>query len=1149
MADAFDEVSSPVGAADPFDEVSAPALNVGELSRPLPNAPHGIFNAIWSGMQGSASGLLARGAYADYSGAPLQSALPSQTLPEDATVAEHVAAGAAGIVADLPQILFGVAGGAAGGTAAAGPVGTVAGGAVGGFAVPAAMRAYLVQAYSTGGVRSFGDLWEATKAFAGGAAEGATLGLATAVPGVKAAQIASVPLRAVAVPLAEASGMTAAAAALQERMPTWEEFQVNALLIGGFRSVPAVAKKLGEIYAKTGVEPAQVALEAKADAVLSSEIRNPAHEGVPSKYRDLAAQENAKLAVPDPLPAGARAKAVELIQAPFAEIPQSEKALPTDVNYNYYNSTADGAGITARLSELYKEKILSERRGVVTWEEQNVAVRQELAKTLGTAAWRVPTKKGIPQEELAVELRVRLHMARQMAEQLAVKGKALAAAGENASEAQIADMVTATHRAGLLTADFMGLRAEVARAQNSLKDTTRADINLDKLSEMIDASNGREGVLELARALADADSPGSALRTARLASRTMFQNTIEIWKAGTLSGPQTFEANILGNLHLLGEIPKRALTAQVGNVFEVVGRAYAKMAGKEYVPESQASTHETVAMARSLIGGSLDGLKLAGAVIQSREKELLAKVDLEARRLASIRAVGEGAAAGTAEFSARVQELTTTPDAALTEGVRAFAIKARASAEKLEHAVPAKVGSKLYWAQTPFRVLSATDALFRAVAEQMEAHALATRDALREGLEYGTTAFESRVSEILLDPSVERAAEITAAGHRGVFTTKLGKHGRYLQLLVQDTPLEFILPYIKTPINLMKRSADYLPGINFLRVADRAAMREGGAARDEVVSRLIIGSAIVVAGSAAVAAGTMTGGGFHLDKQARAARKAAGKPNYAIKINGKWYEYGRIQPAASVLSAVADYNELASGAGNLKPLELAGATVAAVSNALVSQQYLQGTANAINALTDPARYGGRFFDQYAASLVPSLFGQVAAAMDPHAREINSTFDAIKARIPVWREELYPTRNPLTGEPFVVQKAWLFSPIKVTPESTDKILLEAARLEVPISSAPRSVHIGAGTGKIGKVDIEDKNRNEFIRIQGEFAHEILDHFVNDPSWDKRSDFVKKAIYAEVLKGARMKASLAALPVEARRWEAARIAVEVGLALEK
>jgi len=103
--------------------------------------------------------------------------------------------------------------------------------------------------------------------------------------------------------------------------------------------------------------------------------------------------------------------------------------------------------------------------------------------------------------------------------------------------------------------------------------------------------------------------------------------------------------------------------------------------------------------------------------------------------------------------------------------------------------------------------------------------------------------------------------------------------------------------------------------------------------------------------------------------------------------------------------------------------------------------------------------------------------------------------------------------------------------------------------VRVTNPPRSVHIGKGSGKIGKVDIEAENRNEYLRVQGEFAHEALSRIVHGPGWEKIPDIRKRDIYARVLQRARQKATLVAMPPEVRREEARRISQEVRLEYAK
>jgi len=62
--------------------------------------------------------------------------------------------------------------------------------------------------------------------------------------------------------------------------------------------------------------------------------------------------------------------------------------------------------------------------------------------------------------------------------------------------------------------------------------------------------------------------------------------------------------------------------------------------------------------------------------------------------------------------------------------------------------------------------------------------------------------------------------------------------------------------------------------------------------------------------------------------------------------------------------------------------------------------------------------------EYAASLVPKIMGQTAAAMDPHAREVDSTLDAIKSQIPVMRESCGPyAMHSAIRSPLIACSPW------------------------------------------------------------------------------------------------------------------------------
>lgn len=1141
-------------------------MEVGALDRSVPNAPHGIVNAIISGLESSATGLVVRGE------------LPSQTLPQESTWGERAAAGIAGVIADLPESVVGAVAGSP-----AGPVGMGAGA----VAAPMALREALMTAYAQGGVHSWSDAWEVAKSALEGGAKGAVIGGLTAGAGrLATAAGAGVVTRTAA----EITALTTSGAALEGRMPTAQDFIDGAIVVGGLHGATRAAVGLKNLYAKTGVKPSEVALDAVNDQSVKKDLLADPTK-IPKAYEAKALEESVKAAVPEALD---RATAARFAENPFATIEQAkgEPARPTHINYNYINGEAELSGVLSRLSGLYEKQIQTARRGTVPIEQTLAESRQVLADMLGTAVdkvsaervlsaepgppivryrkiaagiesrlpavadgftrmWRgnrpgevgqnpqftndlpgialpfkegyggplsyvdvltkdiskyenrgvvaagaefilppeiakkavaveiAPAAGGVQPAKLAATLQAKRQLAVDAAQELKSQGKALADLGANASEAQVTAYLAHTERASMILADFLGMRAEVARAQQSLQSIVSSSMDLTAVQKLLDSHGGKGKVLDFARIMGDADNPTSILRAAQaMVKPTLFEKSVEIWKAGILSGPTTHLANLFGNtVSTVMKFPERLTAAAIG-----------KLHGGEKV-----TVAEVRALASGMGSGSLGALKVAGQA---------------------------------ASDAIRLKE--TLPDASKVEQYR--------------NAVGGKTGE---FVRIPFKLLTAGDLLFRTLNEHGEAHALAVRQAMKENFAPGTREFGARVVDLVQNPTEAMAQAIVAAGDKATFTTKLGARGAHLQMLVKGSPAEFMLPFIKTPVNLLKWAAEYTPGVNLLMESVRADLsgKNGNAARDIAVARMIVGSVVATVVIEAVDAGAITGGGL-ADPEKRRAKVAAGWQPYSLKIGDSYYSYQRVDPLARIMSAAADASELYHVAGENDKLNLAGAITAAVGNATISQTYLSGLANAINAVTDPNRYAGRWLDQYAASLVPGLLGQTAAAIDPQAREVNSMMDAMQARIPLLREQLLPKRNPLTGEPVKgTERVAPFAPVIVSEESKDKVLTEAARLGVRLPIAPREVTVAGRVGKLGKVEISPEARNAFTEKQGTFAHEILSQIVNTPAWDAIPDMIKLDIYSKIMTAARTQAALVALPPEARGAEVTRIANEI------
>jgi len=221
----------------------------------------------------------------------------------------------------------------------------------------------------------------------------------------------------------------------------------------------------------------------------------------------------------------------------------------------------------------------------------------------------------------------------------------------------------------------------------------------------------------------------------------------------------------------------------------------------------------------------------------------------------------------------------------------------------------------------------------------------------------------------------------------------------------------------------------------------------------------------------------------------------------------------------------------------------------AFANAVTNQTMLQGLTQVVNTFTDPGRYGERFLQGYAGSIVPAAINQVAQWNDPLQREINSELDAIKSRIPGWRETLLPKRDVFGEEVAAKHKVLGVFPIAVSVPSDDVVRTEAARLGVSFGPPPKTMHLGRGTGKIGDIKLTPEQTDKFEEVAGKMAHQIMDTVVSSPSWDTMPDIVKRRAFQRAQLLSHKAGAAAALPPEMRGPIIQGIADKIAVEMQK
>ncbi|MBI0475729.1 hypothetical protein D9601_10235 [Sphingomonas sp. MA1305] len=595
-----------------------------------------------------------------------------------------------------------------------------------------------------------------------------------------------------------------------------------------------------------------------------------------------------------------------------------------------------------------------------------------------------------------------------------------------------------------------GMTAEAGRLLQQFRMTADSRDTSRVLSSLGDTLGGTRRIKDVADRLVDLERVGtSPAGVNQFALRSLLpkwrDKAIELYINSLLSGPQTHAVNILSNtLTSIAQIPEHAVAAGIG----AVRKALPGQAGTDRVLFSELGTR-----AAGMISGAREGMRAAARSFLT----------------------GDAADAVT---KVETQQMA---------------------------AIGGKVGSFI---RTPTRLLTAEDELFKGIASRMELNGLAMRQAVGEGLR--GKAARDRAADLALNPTDDLLQKSFEYARYLTFQTPL-RHGSFsagLSSATQGQPIaKLLLPFIRTPMNLVKFAAERSPVAPLMR-SWRAEVAAGGARRDMALTRAVVGSGVGAAMYQMAQAGQITGGG-PADPNARRLLQANGWQPYSFKIGDRYYSYARLDPFSTTIGTVADMVDLQSHMTDEQQERSATLVAAAIVNNLSSKTWLSGLSSAMEAVNDPDRYLDGFLSRTAGAIaVPAIVAQVAKESDPLMREARGPMDRIRSRIPFMSEGLYPRRD-VFGAPVQAQDAIgpdIISPMYTGNDRKDPTIAALLSAGATVSPPQRSYKAG---GK--KVDWTPAEYDRLQSLAGTQAKRELDDLVSSPVWGwMEEDERKKAV---------------------------------------
>ena len=463
------------------------------------------------------------------------------------------------------------------------------------------------------------------------------------------------------------------------------------------------------------------------------------------------------------------------------------------------------------------------------------------------------------------------------------------------------------------------------------------------------------------------------------------------------------------------------------------------------------------------------------------------------------------------------------------DDIRAEALK-EVLYDQSTKAIPGTIGNIL---RAGSKAGVAIDEFWKATLRRMEFNAKAYRDADLLAAKFGVSKEEAyaKATEQRMNPEnwnslmrqtfgVKGTTEIADFAKEKVFQENLGGLARTVQEIRAKNPLvgALIIPFVKTPYNILKEGAAYMPGIGALarkEIIDPLIGKGTGkfdwalaqpVHRERLLAKQAFGLAATLYVNALVEQGAVTGSSPKGDL-----------PKFSVKIGDSWYSYARIEPIATMFGLVADmhqtYNEYKKDPKwSIKTADqiashFAGATAQSVADNILNKSFVEGIAKVASAALNPERYGNAFVEAYTTTAIPAGIAAVARGFDPYERQVVGFIDKLKGRIPGLRETL-PVRYDNMGQPIQTSISEVLAGVKVfTPTELQKRL---NTVDVDIK--------GIGK-KVGKVELTAEQLSRYGQLAGGYFSAGLEKSMNSSQWQRLDPFQQELYVKTILEKSR------------------------------
>ena len=412
--------------------------------------------------------------------------------------------------------------------------------------------------------------------------------------------------------------------------------------------------------------------------------------------------------------------------------------------------------------------------------------------------------------------------------------------------------------------------------------------------------------------------------------------------------------------------------------------------------------------------------------------------------------------------------------------------------------------------RTPFRLMN--DQFFYTIAEERARRSLAHRAVKLRGAT-GQTA-EAIYRQYYESPPMKIQAQIQKEAKEAVYREDLGVFSSKLKQALDALPFrmgKIITPFYTTPTNILRKFAREKSALGLISARNWTDIKAGGAARNEAIAKMMMGSTITFGAMSLAFRGLVTGRGPR-DPAEKDLLYQSGWQPYSLWTGKGWRSYANFGEITLVLGTAADIAEVVKESkeeGDVKAGDLFARSAIIAGNSIFNQSFFTGISDALNAVADtgyggdPTKQASRFVANLISGIVtPSALRQVGSGTDV-SRKPEGIIQQVMSSIPGLRERL-PEKLTQFGDEIRVNENVadaMLNPSKYTELKDDLVIQELIRLNETVGFPSRTQI---------NVPMSQETYRDFTNIAGQETKNILEGLFKDPQYQQASEEEKKEV---------------------------------------